>query len=581
MGIDTDVRKQMRTYYAREAWHESEKTPLENYVRIDDMLTRLHQAIGPNYNHMFTGVQLYTEVMRTVRTAFDTGCSVYIAICDDSTHVPREKGDTQAQRSRTSSNKPYELLKGYSFTDGGLREDGPEATDELVDIRRLMATRALRRHFCHFVALKALENEDVPNGKTFIFDYDSNQHPVILPKHRDTPAMHVFGEADLAMFYWAEIYHDRDVIFTTVDTDIIPISTDYVYSKNSIRVPSTKMYWRYEKQSYVDIRMMLSKTLQHLQLSPGSFKLFCVLTGTDFFDKSQIMFKFGLEKILNAVQSCRRYWPDVSKRFERRDNARNALMIILFDMYGKYVVGTLGHYLERTVSLCEELDSSSYSPSSSSASSSSMSSTSSSSSSSSSSSLSSSSLPALTSKEPALKASREASSSKALTNTDSSSKVAGKAYGKAPSNAHSKASSDASISTTDATEKTTKKRTSAQASGPATEKSRSEDEETTVNTSDKKRIFDWALFEQTLHKSSKFPKSFRLPNDATAMKAVDRIMWNLEYWCTVPVRAAENNNTVSLATHASLPMPRALPQSQTHTQSQARSQAQSKKPRTV
>ena len=352
----------MRVCYAKEAWFDGDYK-LKDYVHVDDLLTRLHQAIGPNFNHLFTGVQLYNEVMKTVRTAFNNGCSVYVAVADDSDNVPREKGETQAERSQASPIKPYDVLDGFAFTDAGIRADSGTA-EEKVDIRRLMATRSMRKRFFQFVADKALAYETLPDGKTFIFDFDSRQHPLILPKHRDVPDEHVLGEADLGVFYWAEHFCEKDVVFTTVDTDIIPIATDYVYSGASKRPTSTKLIWKYEKNGYVDIRMMLSKTLKHLRLTPTSFKLLCVLSGTDFFNKATIMFKFGVEKITNAVQTSSGYWEDTGARFDRSDNARNALMIILFDLYGKWVKGCLGKFLDKKTVIYEDVSASTSSTSS-------------------------------------------------------------------------------------------------------------------------------------------------------------------------------------------------------------------------
>lgn len=356
MGIDVQLRSHIKDYVAPYAWIK-EPASLANHVVIDDLLTRLYKDIGPYHNWNFTGRDLYSSFIRPVRKAFDQkGAIVYVAICDDSRNVPKEKAVEQSERSEASDVKPYDSTLQYKIIGDGLvtvSADGTESAAEMIDMRRLVRTRKLRRLYCDFVAQYAREFEFFGTGERYlIFDYDAVAGPCILPTPTPTSALvlpahinqpHQLGEADVSVFYWCLQFHQYRKLVMTIDTDFIPILASYMQHTNEKR--EKYLLWRYDKDSLVDGVKMLADAQLKWGISLHSVTLLCILTGTDFYRKKSLTHGFGVKKLLEAFLETKDHWSEFGKDENSEVDDEECMKYFLWTLYNKRVKSPRGFFM--------------------------------------------------------------------------------------------------------------------------------------------------------------------------------------------------------------------------------------------
>jgi hypothetical protein len=347
MGIDTEFRSIIRAELAPSAFHKGAMR-VPNHVFICDLLSYIvNAAVGPNFNYMYTGLQLYQELMRIVKLQWDNGAAVVIIVCDDQDGVPVQKAATQAKRSSVSTHEPYDTSKqSYKITTRGLSSDG--VSDEMFDIRRLFRTRALRKPVCEFLA-SMLKEEVLAHGKAIVLHYQ--QQPVVIWSETGceefdfTYTGRTFGEADLACMQWAYQFQNHDVVYFTTDTDFMPLFANF-YDKTGGDKRTKAFYWVYEceflsrsrekRESalWVDATSMIRQTLAELNMTPHAFMMMCILGGTDFFDKKSILTQIGPKRTLTAIKNysaTRSSLDEFGKHTETDD--MHALMVFLYAVY--------------------------------------------------------------------------------------------------------------------------------------------------------------------------------------------------------------------------------------------------------
>lgn len=345
MGIDLSIRKLLvsrnATAFTTTAPFGANGDPTR-YVVIDDVLTRFMSLRG-HTDYLFTGLQIFQAFMGPILDHRHSGAAAYVAICDDFLNVPSQKAATQAARSASRSDvKPYEDGVHYMITSQGLmRVDDINAPPELIDIRRLMRTRPLRVKLWQYInqRLSELEDDQFSNDFRIVFEYQNgsvNLYPDNVVWHDEFRRPHNHGEADLSIVHWARLYSNTPVLVTTIDTDTIPITLNYLQ-----RAPrNAPMYWTYEgtlisekrQRIYVD---MVTLYERECSARPASvFALGCILSGNDFFTKKDAAHLFNAERVLRACGSAYKRG-FIDNRWRAAKSAMVAVLGVLALLYGE------------------------------------------------------------------------------------------------------------------------------------------------------------------------------------------------------------------------------------------------------
>jgi hypothetical protein len=288
-------------------------------VTIEDVLVRLHTFMGMKANYLYTGRELYEQIMAPAKRMMVAGTTrVYVALFDNQQLVPQRKWGTQkkrdAQRNVMGKKKPKAGAGGGESKEEKKEEEEEESIPiegykedflihddegilytvsgkkELLDIRRLMKTREARRVLCMYIASKLMKDEFDWGSSVFIFDFaDLSDGPVMVTgggRRERLPAfIHFFGEADMMAGLWSWVFRDYDQVLISTDTDWIPILT---LSTSRRRPDATSRVLLQQKPGmFLDI-MALGLALTSIGLTAKSFLLLCILGGTDFHAKGSL-----------------------------------------------------------------------------------------------------------------------------------------------------------------------------------------------------------------------------------------------------------------------------------------------------
>lgn len=345
MGIDLSIRKLL---ISRNATAFTLTPPFgangdpTRYVVIDDVLTRFMSLRG-HTDYMFTGLQIFQAFMGPILDHQQSGAAAYVAICDDFLNVPHQKAATQAARSASRSDvKPYDDGVHYLITSQGLmRVDDATAPPELIDIRRLMRTRPLRVKLWQYInqRLAELENDQFSNDFRIVFEYQRgsvNLYPEDAAWPTEFYLPHNHGEADMSIVYWAKLYRDTPILVTTIDTDTIPITLNYL-QRTGREAP---LYWTYEGTLISEKRQRIFVDMVQLHdrecsTRPASvFALGCIMAGNDFFTKKDVAHLFNPESILRACGTAyeRGF---IDNRWRNARSAMTAVLGVLAFLYGQ------------------------------------------------------------------------------------------------------------------------------------------------------------------------------------------------------------------------------------------------------
>lgn len=309
MGIDTAIRELIKQKVPT-SFYDSSVELLNDVVVIDDVLTRMRR-FGGSSSRDFTGLELFNVFYTIVKHYMNSGAAAYVLICDDNANIPHQKLSTQNRRNDGSGAAPYIgnyiiVEKGIYNTDIDLYGNHPE----LINVERLMITRALRIKLWQFFNVRLMDTEQysLREGFRVIFEYEKkkvNLYPDSYGWQQSWRAPHNLGEADTSLVYWAEKFQSYPTIILTIDTDTLPITLNYMERSGYARGPSAPLYWMYQKYksdkyAYFDMIELYNK----LWLPASTFCLGCVMAGNDFFTKSTIARSFNCELMLQAVKDA-------------------------------------------------------------------------------------------------------------------------------------------------------------------------------------------------------------------------------------------------------------------------------------
>jgi hypothetical protein len=318
MGLETEVREWLHTfpYFSPHIQKRCGHPP--HSVVVEDVLVRLHTFMGRfGGNFMYTGEQLYDDIMAPAKRLFSEGnTQVYIALIDNQSIVPSRKWPTQKKRSAKRS-----FPKGETENKEGEIEEYPSdvlitmdgvvypvsGKTELIDIRRLIKTRNTRRVLCEFIASKLL-TDDMDWRGVVLFDYaDQKQGPVLSgsPGQRIPDFIHPFGEADMMAAFWSWVFRDHDQLHVSTDTDWIAILSMCLSVRDD--PAHSKQIWLHQKPGmYINMNGMHDAILS-AGLTTKGFILICILGGTDFHVKTTLFRGRSNRDIICALTQNPRY----------------------------------------------------------------------------------------------------------------------------------------------------------------------------------------------------------------------------------------------------------------------------------
>jgi len=294
------------------------ESPSNQTVVFDDALTRIYNDKGPRGAGLLSGLELFRSVFGPVTKELnENGVDVYHMTIDNRLGVPKEKGETQLLRVKAAEKQgvvPYP--DGCIFSDGGLVIDG---NTELIDLRRLQATRALRMPMCLYLNECVRNLALIPEGKAFYFDYEHSDGPWRYDANGAVQVkdsiwtQHKLGETDLRAPQIYEHYAGWNVRSVSPDSDFMAIALIYLHKAPIEKWPET-LVWEhreYKKSNIIKVDMlkMYGQFQLKMQMTIEQFVLACILSGSDYNLKKPVAHWFNHEAIINAVRTLN---PDMS-----------------------------------------------------------------------------------------------------------------------------------------------------------------------------------------------------------------------------------------------------------------------------
>lgn len=336
---------------------------------IEDALTRLVGAPGPNKDYQFTGAQLLDDFARGIGyDLMKLPVVDYICTIDDHNNVPLEKRNTQVKRSLKSKHDPYK--PGSFLHPLGIIESGASAPT-LIDIRRLMRSSHLRPDVWNYFRdnlnstwikkyMRMGSNITLEYSKQGPYHYKSLGNGIMKLANMSPNSnnAHDHGEADKSIFYWLcrpqALTSPLTTLIKTSDSDIIAMFPHFIPMRKD-RMP---IIWRDSNGAYINVRRMTNILLYKTKLSPVTWTFFCILNGTDFFERSELFHLIGPDAILKGCQHLNSLitglWSNCdTKRTDVKMDDTRRTRIALFK---KLLVLIYYKYDSKTQNVLEKLD---------------------------------------------------------------------------------------------------------------------------------------------------------------------------------------------------------------------------------
>lgn len=288
---------------------------------IEDTLTRVMRV--HNYRDgttLFTGKQFFDLYWRPFAQFFQDARhqnAVAVSSVDDSHNVPNLKDDTRkkraliaAKRQLTKPPSRYRDPLIWEFEDGGIRNTAdPTAPLQPFDLAEIAdGDRLLRTKLFAYVRQYLVRHFDIlmpAGGGTFYLElsrlgawkFQRGKVPV-----QDPLTVHNHGESDpsVALFWLPFLGTHRPTRIVTIDSDILPM----LVAVCERFPPTADIWWKCK----TEVRNMRHCFVNLPRAFPGwtpqQFMLFCILNGTDFFDKKWLSHGLGLPQVAAAIDFC-------------------------------------------------------------------------------------------------------------------------------------------------------------------------------------------------------------------------------------------------------------------------------------
>lgn len=299
---------------------------LAMWVAVEDFLTRAPRMHTKNGKDQFTGDGLFDGFIKPAIGFFESGCRAYIVCCDDQTRVPLRKAAEQARRDQQAEErkaKPKNRKKrlnasdcdkveskaaatkklqkpgqtfhpGSRLCDAGLVEPHKSGGPKPFNLFALTRQRGLRSMLMAYLCDRAAAMV-FASGRRIIIDYESRGPIEFTGQTSSWPRIrvledyrHPFGEADLSCVFWIAVYgRTHDVVYSSVDSDAIPICVHAVYELGLHLIPGRRVIWRDGLNTTLDICEVV-RALVQLGIYPVFFALVCAMSGCDWVESGPL-----------------------------------------------------------------------------------------------------------------------------------------------------------------------------------------------------------------------------------------------------------------------------------------------------
>jgi hypothetical protein len=347
MGLETQLKKWLltskRRYQLCLRRVEEKKQPHvvpypSGVIEIEDALTRVNAWRG----HYLTGQNVYVYYIGPILRRFISGkISLFVGCVDKAWLVPKRKEAEQRRRDMdrkkaaekkkrkqeeekeekdkldgnnndddipvapTNADVYKRMMERYGIDDtkyppdakicdGGIELRGTSGLTVVVpiDINKLLAVRSLKRALFRYLHEKVLADTRMAKFRV-ILDYDIYPFAVYGGKTMELRTnSHCIGEGELMTAYWANLWRDRDILFRTIDGDILPIIALY----NETAKPTGQLWWQFSSTDAVDLKQLYvelkinAPTIVDPGINATIFTILCCLCGTDYCDKSDLLY---------------------------------------------------------------------------------------------------------------------------------------------------------------------------------------------------------------------------------------------------------------------------------------------------
>jgi hypothetical protein len=293
-------------------------------VYILDLIQHMYTlGYGGKNSKTFNGDALYGHLIRHLQSvkgrAHSGGfvATTVVLVCDAQDKMTPLKARTQASRSQR--NKVVKYAIGSVLGDDGICEH-TGGKFEPVCMVRLLGSRHLHLEMWRYLDTRLRADWRVlyALGFAVIWDYGAADGPVqVMCDNEDGTVVvdalrgcvHPFGEADLGTLYWCRVFHDKTIVLSTIDTDVLPLSAWYLsqFPLNQ----QQQLWWSYSQVkggAAKTARLVdLTTLVGHIVSSFGSASLFmasCIACGTDFVQKAWVTNGVGTTTVLEGVISA-------------------------------------------------------------------------------------------------------------------------------------------------------------------------------------------------------------------------------------------------------------------------------------
>jgi hypothetical protein len=321
----------------------------DEYVYLEDSLTRILHHPGPQGNGQFTGLDYFATFIEPFRKHLEQrNCVAVVCSIDFPENVPRQKEHTQlaraiaARQANVRRNGGIEVKYDYrcTFNDKGICQPGNQ-DHEPFDIETLASSeRKVRQKLFNYV-FQQMKQEWIPESKQMFVELDSESAWCFTAGQkfvRDPATYHNHGESDPSLAWWLEHLAfpedaskpHRVVVLRTKDTDVLPLvlwalhcqlkqpqplQADDNEPPRSRRRP---IYWMRSWDEIVDLNRVYDLVQTRYNISINTFVLYCILGGTDFLKKNELSNFIGVVDILAACKLNDKHF-DVFQRRSTRD----------------------------------------------------------------------------------------------------------------------------------------------------------------------------------------------------------------------------------------------------------------------
>jgi hypothetical protein len=327
MGIDGEIIKKAKadsSVTVHPIFHKQMPSIEGNTAYVEDSLTRVLWNPGDNGDWLYTGIEFFEMWFKPFARQLGQYCTHAVSTFDASENVPKEKSATQLARiiagNRAAAKRNDDRVvysEDMLFDDEGIYDPKDKAeTLQKFDLRSVQAgPRGLRKSLWNFVFNK-LKQTPLPDDRTLYLEIDCQSAWKFEGSKtfvRDLTTAHGHGESDPSLAYWLDktcftAKEGKTAILKSKDGDLVPILLHAIEMQerpawiDHVRKP---VYWVSKFDEIYEMRAYLNFIKTKYKFTESQYMIFCIICGTDYFEKKLICNGFGMPKIFDAFETIK------------------------------------------------------------------------------------------------------------------------------------------------------------------------------------------------------------------------------------------------------------------------------------